>query len=159
RKACQAVEEYLTLISESTLLEEPALEPLRKQLLQTALRYYQGFVQEHGEDPELQAELAAAYIRVAQVIYALAADDDLLPPFQKGVAVLEDFVRKKPDVSAYQSFQVGICQPLATDLHIREPAETLRAFEKARDIWEELVRDHPTIPGFQSDLATWHFAI
>jgi uncharacterized protein HemX len=40
RQAHQAVHDYFTLVSESTLLQEPSLEPLRKQLLQTALRYY-----------------------------------------------------------------------------------------------------------------------
>src|SRR5262249_6565658 len=44
RQAHQAVNDYLTLVSENTLLAEPALEPLRKQLLTAALRYYQQFV-------------------------------------------------------------------------------------------------------------------
>src|SRR5262249_41516200 len=41
QKARAAVDDYLTTVSESTLLNSslPGLEPLRKELLQTALRY------------------------------------------------------------------------------------------------------------------------
>src|SRR5262249_41116934 len=44
RKAREAVDEYFTGVSENTLLDEPALAPLRRQLLEAARRYYEGFV-------------------------------------------------------------------------------------------------------------------
>src|SRR4029077_7800029 len=61
RKARQAVDEYFTLVSESKLLDIPGLQPLRKQLLEAAQRYYQGFVDEREQDPKLRGELAATY--------------------------------------------------------------------------------------------------
>src|SRR5262249_46616380 len=64
RKARQAVNDYFTLVSDQTLLDEPALEPFRRQLLHAALRHYQGFAEEYAGDPELQAELAAAHLRI-----------------------------------------------------------------------------------------------
>ena len=45
----------------------PGLQPLRKQLLESALKYYQEFVRQGGDDPELQAELAQAYFRVGTI--------------------------------------------------------------------------------------------
>ena len=159
RKARQAVDEYFTLVSEGPLLEDPAQEPLRKQLLLTALRYYEGFVQEQGDDPELRAELAAAYIRIANITFALGPEEDWLTPFQKAVAILEDLLREKPDVSALRSLQAGIYRPLAVIVTVRRPAETFRTFEKARALWGELVRDHPTVAGFRSDLAALHSVV
>src|SRR5262245_53232465 len=103
RKARQADHDYLTIVREDTLLEDPALEPLRKKLLQAALRYYQDFVREHDNDPELQAELVAACFRIPNMIYALGDEEDWLTPFEKGVAVMEDLMRKKPDLAALQT--------------------------------------------------------
>jgi serine/threonine protein kinase len=62
RQALQAVDDYFTQVSENTLLKSPlpGLQPLRKELLETAVKYYQAFVEEHREDPVLRAELAAA---------------------------------------------------------------------------------------------------
>jgi serine/threonine protein kinase len=155
-KARQAVNDSFTVLSESTLLRHPTLEPLRKQLLQAAVRYYEEFVQEHGDDPELQAELVAACFRITNMIYALGTEEDWLSPLEKGVAVMEDLMRKRPDVTALAGLQAGIFRPMATYWPTPKPAETLRAFEKARAIWEDLVRAHPTIPGFKSDLALFH---
>ena len=45
----------------------PGLQPLRSELLQTALRYYQSFVQENQNDPNLRFELAAATFRVGVI--------------------------------------------------------------------------------------------
>jgi serine/threonine protein kinase len=155
-KARQAVNDSFTLLSESTLLNHPTLEPLRKQLLQSAVRYYEEFVQEHGDDPELQAELVAACFRISNMSYALGVDEDWLSPFEKGVAVMEDLVRKRPDATALSPLQPGIFRPTATYLPTPKPAETLHAFEKARAIWEDLVRANPNVPGFKSDLGFFH---
>jgi serine/threonine protein kinase len=152
RKAREAVDDSFTRLSESTLLNHPTLEPLRKQLLQSAVRYYEAFVREHGEDPALQAELVAACFRITNMIYALGAEEDWLTPFEKGVAVMEDLMRRQPDLDALRCLQAGIFRPAATYWPTPKPLETLRAFEKARDLWKELVRAYPTIPGFKSDL-------
>jgi serine/threonine protein kinase len=159
RKARQAVDNSFTLISESTLLNHPTLEPLRKQLLQSAVRHYEDFVREHGDDPELQADLVAACFRITNMVYALGAEEDWLTPFEKGVAVMENLMRKKPDMAALQSLQGGIFRPMATYLPTPKPTETLRAFEKARAIWEDLVRAHPSSPGFKSDLVFFYGVI
>ena len=52
-RARAAVDDYLTTISESRLLNSPlpGLQPLRKELLITALRYYEDFVSRHQDDP------------------------------------------------------------------------------------------------------------
>ena len=59
RKRRQAVDDYFTLVSESRLFDVPGLQPLRKQLLEAALKFYESFVNQRGHEPQLQAELAA----------------------------------------------------------------------------------------------------
>jgi serine/threonine protein kinase len=153
RKARRAVDDYYTRMSESTLLNHPTLEPLRKRLLQSAVAYYEEFVREHGHDPELQAELVAACFRITNMVYGLGMGEDWLAPFEQGVAVMEDLMGKVPDLAALRSLRAGIFRPMATYLPTPRPAEALRALEKSRAIWGALVRAHPDVPGFKSDLA------
>jgi serine/threonine protein kinase/tetratricopeptide (TPR) repeat protein len=159
RKAHQAVQDYFTLVSEETLLDDPALEPLRNKLLQAALQYNEDFVRENAGDPGQQAELVAAYLRIGNINYLLGPDGDVLPPLQKALALLEDLMRKQPDAATLQALQAGTVRPVGARWYVRQPAEALRACEKARALWEELVREHPQVPGFQNDLAVWHACI
>ena len=54
--ARRAVDEYFVQVSENTLLKSPlpGLQPLRKQLLESALKYYKEFVQPGSRRPETQ---------------------------------------------------------------------------------------------------------
>jgi serine/threonine protein kinase len=65
QKAGDAVNEYFTVVSGSPLLDTPGLEPLRKKLLETALRYYQEFIRQHAASPAFEADVAAGHLRVA----------------------------------------------------------------------------------------------
>ena len=62
-----AVDDYLTKISETRLLESPGTQPLRKELLTAALGFYLKFLEERKDDPDVQAAVAAAYLRVAKI--------------------------------------------------------------------------------------------
>ncbi|MCH8841143.1 MAG: hypothetical protein IH831_10840, partial [Planctomycetes bacterium] len=67
RKARQAVDDSFTLISENQLIDAPGFQPLRKELLQSSLEYYEGFLTDLADDLSVRAELAAAYRRVGKV--------------------------------------------------------------------------------------------
>lgn len=160
RDARQAVDDYLTRVSENTLLQEPVFEPLRKQLLQDALRYYEGFVEEHADDLELQAELAAAYLRMSSLQYHLGPEEDWLPACQKGLDVLEGLLATRPDVSELGSLRNGVAHFNAVSLwHVRRPDEALRTLERARSLLEQLVTAYPTVERFRQDLALMHMLI
>ena len=49
-----AVEEYCTKVSDDPRLKEKDLEALRKELLQSAVKFHQKFVAQHGDDPALR---------------------------------------------------------------------------------------------------------
>lgn len=66
-KARQAVDEYLTQVTETELLSVPGLQPLREDLLQAALKFYAEFTQERADDPTLQRELASAHYRLGTI--------------------------------------------------------------------------------------------
>jgi serine/threonine protein kinase/tetratricopeptide (TPR) repeat protein len=153
RKAHQAVNDYFTLISESTLLQEPEMEPLRRRLLEAALRYYQDFAREPGATPELQAELVAAHLRIAVLIHDLARGGDWGSPVEQAVGVMEDLLRKGADPSTFRSLRQGVYRlNAAAYMHIHDPQKLLGCLERARVLWEELVRREPSVPGFRNEL-------
>src|SRR5260370_38023278 len=67
RKARQAVDEQFTLVSQSTLFEAPGFQSLRRDLLESALKYHQDFLQQRPDDPALQVEVAAAHLRLYHI--------------------------------------------------------------------------------------------
>ncbi len=78
KQARAAVDESFTLVSESKLLDVPGLQPLRMELLESALRYYQGFALKHSGDPRTMADVAATYLRIAQINTAIDRNDDAI---------------------------------------------------------------------------------
>src|SRR5262249_5998425 len=63
----RAAVDYFTGVAENDLLKVPGALPLRRQVLRQAKTYYEDFLKGRGEDPALQAELAAAYLRLARI--------------------------------------------------------------------------------------------
>ena len=73
--ARKAVDDYLTTVSQDLLLksELPGLKPLRKELLEKALRYYQEFLRQRGDDPAQKEAAAAAFYRVGDITGEIGA--------------------------------------------------------------------------------------
>jgi serine/threonine-protein kinase len=84
RLARRAVDEYFTQVSENTLLDSPVpgMQPLRKELLRTALRYYREFQARHRDDPSLRAELARACYRIGQIERAVGTRGESLAAYE-----------------------------------------------------------------------------
>ena len=50
----------------------PGLRPLRRELLESALIFYEEFLRRGGDDPALLADLAATQARVGQILADLS---------------------------------------------------------------------------------------
>jgi serine/threonine protein kinase/tetratricopeptide (TPR) repeat protein len=153
RQARQAVDRYYTRISENVLLNEPTLVPLRKQLLEDALHYYQGFARQDSSDPETLAEVAAANLRMANMVYALGSQEDWLTPMERAALVVEQLLQANAGIPASSSLRTGVSRPLIAFVPMPHPEEVLRIATRACAAWEELVRREPTVAGFRNDLA------
>jgi len=62
-----AVDTMLTKVGDETLRDIPRMEPVRRELLGAALRFYEEFVTESPDDPALQHETARVRLRSAEV--------------------------------------------------------------------------------------------
>jgi serine/threonine protein kinase/tetratricopeptide (TPR) repeat protein len=157
RRALQAVDDYFTQVSESTLLKSPlpGLQPLRRQLLQTALTYYQGFAQQHHDDPALQAELARAYFRVALISEELGAKADALKAYREACDAWEKLRQDDPANPTYlhelaQSYgRLGSLQSKSPD----EGENALASLQQACALAEAVAGASPDQRSYQKTLA------
>jgi tetratricopeptide (TPR) repeat protein/serine/threonine protein kinase len=163
QKARKAVDEYFTLVSESTLLEAPGLQPLRVQLLEAARQYYEGFLQQRSDDPEIQAEIAATLGRLSLIYVGLDRTDDAVSALSATLRIAEQLVSEHPYNKEYPKRLAG-CFKGAKTLHRssrapKDPVKTMLTLRKSTELWEKFARDNPSLPGFRSDLVTMHTII
>jgi serine/threonine protein kinase/tetratricopeptide (TPR) repeat protein len=155
-KTRQAVDEYFTQVSENKLLNTPlpGMQPLRKELLYSALKYYKEFAEEHGDDPKLQAELAAAYLHLGQITGTIESAEQALPHLQKALQIFERLERDNPAEFAAQSDFAQTESELAWAFSRTKRAEEgLVFYGRAVTRGEKLLSDSPDDDKRAYDLA------
>ena len=98
--AQQAVEDYLTNVSENTLLKEQDsvdIRRLRQDLLKSALTYYEKFAARRKNDPLLRQQLAKAYFRVGQITREIDSLPQAMTAFRSAQAIWEPMVEANPN--------------------------------------------------------------
>jgi serine/threonine-protein kinase len=156
-RARAAVDGYLTTVSESQLLKVPGLEPLRGELLESALRFYQDFLRERGDDPTLRAELAATQARIGRIQTELGAADEARRTLKSAIATYQAEIAKNPEDLALHSALADTWLALG-DLTYNfggqdQAREMLAAWEKAAELREGLSRIRPDDLDCQRNLA------
>lgn len=86
RAARTTVDRFFTLVSEDTLLNQPGLQPLRRELLTDALNYYEAFLKEHAEDKSLKADLAQASQNLGRIQEELGELDQSMVFYNRAAA-------------------------------------------------------------------------
>ena len=93
-KALQAVNEYLSQVTDNELLSVPGLQPLREDLLKAALRFYTQFTQERASDKTLVQELASAHHRLATIQSELGNEAAARAANQESIKLYEQLNRE-----------------------------------------------------------------
>jgi eukaryotic-like serine/threonine-protein kinase len=160
-RARAAVDDYLTTISESRLLKSslPGLQPLRKDLLVTALRYYEDFVRRNQGDTGLRAELAAAFLRVGEITDQIGSKAEALEAFQTASDLYEALARASLPASsrAYRAGQ-GRCMVRAAMIEAEQGRAgiSIELFVSAIALLEQMDRGEPRGEAIRADLALGH---
>jgi tetratricopeptide (TPR) repeat protein len=92
REARSAVDRFFTRVSEEKLLNTEGMQPVRKQLLEDALLYYQRFTTQKSEDPAVQLELAAALGRVCELHDLIGNKNDAIDVARERIRIYEKLV-------------------------------------------------------------------
>jgi serine/threonine protein kinase/tetratricopeptide (TPR) repeat protein len=99
-QARKAVDDYLNQVTDGDALKAPGLQPLRRDLLASALHFYQKFLRERKDDPALRAELAAVHLRVARIQYELGNEEGKKKAAGEAAKLYEALVATAPEDEA-----------------------------------------------------------
>jgi tetratricopeptide (TPR) repeat protein len=137
-RAQAAVDDYFTHVSENRLLQVPGLKDLRKELLLSALEFYQDFLKDRANDPTVRAGLAGAYLRVGKIRSELKQAKEARPAFEQAYRLYGELLQARPtDVESLHG--LASCH------------YALGRHAEAAAIWEKIVK--PDAPRFQRELA------
>jgi serine/threonine-protein kinase len=152
--ALRVVDDYLTTVSESVLLNRPGLEPLRGELLGRALTYYQTFIGRRAHDAVATAELADAYAAVGKITAATGSEFEALAAFDKALATFEALNARDPSSRRYL---LGLAQAQNNrgeqQMRTGHAGEARSSFEKAIESLLILDRARPVAIEVRRDLA------
>ncbi|MFO0871916.1 MAG: hypothetical protein U0935_23570 [Pirellulales bacterium] len=137
-KARGAVNDYLTSVSDDERLQVPGMQGLRVQLLQSALQFYQQFLQERGDDPTLQRELAGVYLKVGRIYRELNDASAAVQSFAQARRILIVLAAAAPEDP---DLQLGLA---VSQQHTGDIPGAISILEKLVD---------PQVPRYQSELA------
>jgi serine/threonine-protein kinase len=161
KKARQAFDDAFTLVSESKLINVPGAQPLRRELLQKALAYYQDLVNQGNDDPAARAEQAAAYFRVGTILISLEQDDEALAALENGLGVVEKLLQEGHDDDELSKHLCGFFRSArrihSQDKLMSHPPEDATTIRRLISIWEKFERAKPALPAARSDLALLHY--
>lgn len=143
-QAREAIDTYIFSISQSKELNVPSLQPLRQELLGSAMSYYRQFIDQHGHDPELEVELAYAYSRYGELSGAIGLYDQAVEALREGASRYE---RLLDGQSASEDLYAGAAlayRHLGGSLRtIGQLAEAENALKQALEVSKKVVHQSP----------------
>jgi len=158
RMAIDAVDRFYTKISEEQLLNVPRMAPLREQLLQSAVEFYERFVRERGQDPTTRVDLGRAYQALSQFTRKSRSKTDAIQLLGQAIAIQEELDRAHPDDPVFRS-DLAVSRTNLGGLY-GETGQMDRSAEQFRNVlplWEDLVRRYPSNGAYREHLGhAWY---
>jgi eukaryotic-like serine/threonine-protein kinase len=150
QKALAVVDELFTRVSEDELLNEPGMQPLRKDLLEKALKHYKYFLAESGGKANVRDEVAAAHFRVGVILQtmgdALEAEKELL----MAKTILEQVLADHSENTQRMKSLADAFNALGSLYNVEHRNdESIEMFERSTAIRERLASIEPENVEFQ----------
>jgi tetratricopeptide (TPR) repeat protein len=154
RLARDAVDKTVTKIAGNPLLKQANFHQLRQDLLEYLVPFYEEFVKQRGNDPELEAERGQAWRSLAYLRDEMGQKERAHSEYEQVRAIFAQLSADFPAVPRYRQElakshnSVGV---LLVDLGKRAEAEI--AYRDALTIQAQLAQDFPAVPEYREDLA------
>ena len=147
QQAHQIVERFCMRLSEERLSAFQGLQPLRKEMLEVGLKYYQSFVAQRGGDPALKADLARAHFRVGFLTNLIGSKRDALASYAEARTTYEDLLAVDPDNADYREQIARTCINMGgVQEALNDRPAALASYEQARELLEGLDKASPDNP-------------
>jgi serine/threonine protein kinase/tetratricopeptide (TPR) repeat protein len=160
RMARETVDRFFTQVGESPKLKAHGMEKFRKDLLQNAKEFYERFIRERLDAPEVRQELGLAHVRLAKIHQTLGDFAGAQTSSEKAIEILSELARAQPRVADYQSdlaashFELG-----AVFFNTGRFDETEAAYKQSLVIQSKLAADHPVVTEYLRALARTQHAL
>jgi tetratricopeptide (TPR) repeat protein len=152
--ARDAVDRSFTRVSQSPLLKARGLEKFRRDQIQSAREFYERFVRERFDTPEVRHDLGLAHLRLAEIDRELANYPAAKESAGRAIASLGTLVNAPTGLSEHRNDLAAAYLALAlihSDTARWEPAEV--AYRQAVAIQERELAAHPDSPRHRYALA------
>ncbi|HZL88557.1 MAG TPA: protein kinase [Pirellulaceae bacterium] len=144
-QALEVVNDLFTRFSEDELLNEPGMQPLRKDLLNRALKHYNNLLAQSSKDSRVQDEVAAAQFRVGKITDLIGAPDAALHHLGIAREMQEKLLAERPNDAKRLRALADTLNALGS-LHNekkKSPGKALEAYQGAAKIRSQLVDAEP----------------
>jgi serine/threonine-protein kinase len=140
-QARQIVDDFFVKISDDNMRRVPGMQAVRKEFLEAALRYYQGFLHQHADDASLRTLLAETHYNVGKVALEIGKLTDAEKAFRKALGVYKELLAAQPAdrklKRATATCWIGLAR---TQARLQRNAEAADLYARAGTLMEELVR-------------------
>src|SRR5207302_3541228 len=137
QKARAAVDAMLTEVGQKQLAKVPQMEPVRRTLLEKALRFYQGFLEENSTDAAVMRETAWAYDRLADIYEKLGRREQADEALHGALRLQEQLTEHFPDELIHRQEQAVILDNLGNLYRkMGRPLQAEESYQKALTIQE-----------------------
>jgi tetratricopeptide (TPR) repeat protein len=160
QQARQAVDELFTRVSEDALLNQPGMQPLRRDLLRRARDYYEKFLKQRQGDTSLRDESAMAQFRVGLITEEIESPGKAIPIYEAARDVQTELVAGEPTNPDRLKALGDTLNAMGRALHKQQqPERALKAYAAAIDARKRLAEQSPDKMEFQRTLANTYMNI
>jgi len=153
KDALAAVDQMLTRVAEEHLQFVPQMEPVRRDLLQDALKFYQKFLERSGEDPKVRRETALAYRRMANLHFYLGDYGKAEDAYRKAFAMLDGLHAVAPlDPGTRSDLMFSHIEYSRVLNNQGKTEEEEKALRHAVAVGKALVAQFPGVPAYRDQL-------
>ncbi|HEV3005606.1 MAG TPA: serine/threonine-protein kinase, partial [Pirellulales bacterium] len=155
--AQDAVDQYLKDVTDDEDLKRADFNKLRKRLLQSAVPFYQKFVEQKSGDPELEAARGKAYYRLALVRAEMGENQAARADYERMRTIFTKLAAEFPTLRDYRSDLATSHSNLGVLLKsIGKSREAEAAYRAALTIQKKLAAEFPTVPEYRRAVAVSH---
>jgi len=153
-QAEKAVGDYLDSIENNERLKEADFFDLRKQLLTSAVPFYEDFVRQKPAEASLEAKRGRAYQRLGSLRRQLGEREQAVADYQHAQAIFQMLASEFPNIPKYRQEQ-GRCHHALGNLcrELGNLGEAVAEVRQAVALQEALVAELPADPAYRQDLA------
>jgi tetratricopeptide (TPR) repeat protein len=144
QRACDAVEQMLSEVGYQELAQVPQMEPVRRALLEKAVRLFEEFLQDVRADPEVRHRAGQAYYRVGFIHWLLGQRTKARQEYAQCRTIYQQLVAEFPGEPRYvYGLSLALCYDASAECEAGRLAEAERIARRALDLAETLPPDAP----------------